>query len=496
MKPRLMHADRDFDAAAELPANAEELLQDLELGTLLEAMAAGDAFIGSVCETTLLTSLTSVGAIEYRQRAVHDALREPDLVRQLYAIVADAVESGRKVDTGWLRDTPERILHRAVRQLDVLAAHLRALRQTATSRDEPFASDAFGTLTDTLAAQLDDSYLTELGQRLDELRLRNGLTMSAELGRGLRGVHYVLRRGRERHWYDRLRGTALPVCRFAIPDRDESGFRALSELRDRGTTLAADVLGQSAQHVMRFFSQLQTELAFYVGCINLHDRLAAAGAPACVPTLRRDAVTLEARELYDPCLLLRLGRRVTGNDVDAASKQLLVITGANEGGKSTFLRSVGVAQLMAQCGMFVAARAFRADIRDATFTHFKRAEDAEMRHGKLDEELARMETIVAAIPPQGLLLCNESFASTNEREGSEIARQVTSALIDAGVKVVLVTHLYLLAHRIEAEHGDGTLFLRAERRDDGQRTYRLVAAPPLPTSYGADLYQRVFGDAS
>jgi MutS domain V len=76
-----------------------------------------------------------------------------------------------------------------------------------------------------------------------------------------------------------------------------------------------------------------------------------------------------------------------------------MITGANQGGKSTFLRSVGVAQLMMQCGMFVAAESLRASVVDGVFTHFKREEDATMERGKLDEELSRMSDIVDAITP-------------------------------------------------------------------------------------------------
>ena len=110
-------------------------------------------------------------------------------------------------------------------------------------------------------------------------------------------------------------------------------------------------------------------------------------------------------------------------------KPLVVITGANRGGKSTFLRSVGLAHLMMQCGMFVPAEAFRANVCSGIFTHFKREEDATMQSGKLDEELSRMSTIVDAIVPGSIVLLNESFASTNEREGSEIATQIVRALL-------------------------------------------------------------------
>jgi hypothetical protein len=60
------------------------------------------------------------------------------------------------------------------------------------------------------------------------------------------------------------------------------------------------------------------------------------------------------------------------------------------------------------------------------------------------------------------------------------------------VKVLFVTHLYELAHGFYEEGADKALFLRAERLQDGRRTFRLVEAEPLPTSFGADVFERVF----
>lgn len=110
-----------------------------------------------------------------------------------------------------------------------------------------------------------------------------------------------------------------------------------------------------------------------------------------------------------------------------------------------------------------------------------------------------MSDIARVIAHHSLLLCNESFASTNEREGSEIARQVIRALTDSGVHVVFVTHLFDLAQSFahaDAQRLTTTLFLRAERQPDGRRTYRIVRGDPLPTSHGEDTYQRVFGGPS
>jgi DNA mismatch repair ATPase MutS len=185
--------------------------------------------------------------------------------------------------------------------------------------------------------------------------------------------------------------------------------------------------------------------------------------------------------------------KVVGNDVDADGKDLVVITGANQGGKTTFLRSVGVAQLMMQCGMFVPAESFSASICNGLFTHFKREEDRTMTSGKFDEELGRMSDMVDKLAPRAMMLFNESFAATNEREGSEIARQITCALMEMRVKIFYVTHLYELANGFYEGEMVNVMFLRAERKPDGERTFKLIDGRPLQTSYGRDVYEQVFG---
>jgi DNA mismatch repair ATPase MutS len=115
-----------------------------------------------------------------------------------------------------------------------------------------------------------------------------------------------------------------------------------------------------------------------------------------------------------------------------------------------------------------------------------------MESGKFDEELSRMSQIVDHIGSHSMILFNESFAATNEREGSEIARQIVSALLETGVRVCYVTHMYELAYGFYAKNRGNALFLRAGRQADGARTFKLIEGEPLPTSFGEDLYNRIF----
>ena len=496
MKVLLMHRDQDFDLQAQLPTGEADLCQDLELDTLFEAMSRGDRFIAGVAKAALLRSLTDPADIRFRQQVVADTLSQPAILRQLYGLGIEAIQGERRFWRPWTQ-SPQSILSCSLQVLEFFVTKLRELRLLADEHKAEFASDGFRRFFEMSQAELDDAYFERVEEHLERLRLKQGTLMSARLGRGNKGIDYVLRLPRERGWFERLTSWDRSRYSFQIPERDQAGARAYSELEDRAINDVANALAQSADHIKGFFTQLVTELAFYVGCLNLHEQLDEKGEPTCTPDpAAPGTMRLSARDLYDVSLALKLESRVVVNDLNADGKSLVMITGANQGGKSTFLRSVGQAQLMTQSGMFVPASAFVADLRDCVLTHHKREEDPSMESGKLDDELVRMSAIADALTPGGLLLFNESFASTNEREGSEIALQVIRALDETGVKTVYVTHLYELAHRLHASERDEFLFLRAQRREDGERTYKLFEGAPLPTSYGKDTYRRAFGTAA
>ncbi|MGH2447852.1 MAG: MutS-related protein [Chloroflexota bacterium] len=492
MKAFLMYPDRDFDVEKSLPPNEAELRQDLELDTLCNAMGGDDRFLIDTVTPAILSSLTDVETIAYRQEVLRDCLEQPGLIREIYQIAVEAMEGEKKVFRGFFRDSPDTILRRALQVLELFLDLLKRLRKLSDEHGVKFHSEGFSRLFAMLSGELDDEYLDTVETRLKELQFNNGVLIGAELGAGLKGKNFVLHHRPQQSWKERLTLGGRHSYSFQIADRDDNGFKALSELADQGLNLVANALAQSTDHILSFFTLLRTELAFYVGCLNLNDRLVAKGEPTCFPTaLPLGSLALSASGLYDICLALNIRERVVGNGLNADDKRLVMITGANQGGKTTFLRALGLAQLMMQCGMFVPAQSFRANVCAGVFTHFKREEDATMKSGKLDEELSRMNAIASHVAPNSILLCNESFASTNEREGSEIAREIVRALLEAGIKVIFVTHMFDLAHGFNNTTG-ASLFLRADREADGRRTFKLAEGEPRATSHGEDVYRSVF----
>jgi hypothetical protein len=498
MKVFLMHRDMDFEAGAPLPSNESALVQDLELDIILQAMARGDRFLYDLAKKALLLSLSEVEAVRFRQCVLQDCFTNDAAIRALYSIAVEAIESRQR---NWfsfsVRSSPGSILYSAVQMIEMYVPLLERLRKMADESSGRFQSEGFVRFFLMLEKELDEEYFGTIHAHLKYLAFSDGVLISARLGRGEESFGHVLRKPKDfgGNWLHKIFRPKAPTYSFSIHPRDESGGRALGELRDRGVNFAANSLARSADHIESFFKLLRTELAFYVGCANLHEDLVRLGEPTCFPAPNPPgALRNEFTGLYNVCLSLHTGMKSVGNGVQASGKNPVIITGVNEGGKSTLLRSVGVAQLMMQCGMFVPAESFRADIATGIFTHYRRKEDRSMTSGKFDEELVRMDAIADHLAPHSLILFNESFSATNEREGAEIAGQITKALIEHGVRVLFVTHLYSFAVSFTGSSGYNPLFLRAERQPDGVRTFRIVEGLPSDRSHGEDLYRKVFGD--
>ncbi len=488
MKAHLMFRDKDFDLKTKPFFGKNTLIADLELNRILSTMAQKDEIIGKSCSTALFCPLKSREEIRYRQENLRDALKNPDIIRRLYELTIET-EKKRRSSWNWLSlySYLSSNFSSAIVLLKLYTEMLMHLRLTADRNLSNFQSEGFRNLFTMFQRELDDEYFAEIHDLLEELKNPDTVLISATFGSYLQGIHYVLRRktqkGFRRKW--------LFTPSFTIPPRDDSGAEDLCKRRDRAINEATNALAQAAEHLEAFFDLLRGELAFYVGCLNLSDRLQALGMPVCLPNLRPSEESDRSwRSLYDVSLLLTKQSSVIGNDLFASNKGLYIITGANQGGKSTFLRSVGQAQLMAQCGMFVGAESLSAPIRQGVFSHFKKEEDTTMKSGKLDEELARMGELTNYLENGSLMLFNESFASTNEREGSEICRQITKALVESGVEVFSVTHLYTYATAFLQDKA--TQYLRAQRLESGERTFKVLPGEPLQTAFGEDLYRKIF----
>jgi hypothetical protein len=488
-----MSPDTDFDPNREPPPYAEDLTQDLQLAPLLDAMAAGDTFIREMCEAALLAGCTDTEEIAHRHAVLADCDRHREVIVELYQLATAILEDRRRIHRTSLYFGAESRLHMSINVLAACLPALTRLRDLSDSEAPSFASEAFGRFFDTVRHDLDYPYLATVEQELGQLRLTRGMLLNAALGEGNTGVDFVLRTPDEtkRTFFHRV-PLVRPTRSFVIPDRDEASFNALRALRDDALDDASAAAGESVSHVIDFFTVLRRELAFYLGCLNLADALRALGHQVCVPTLGpSDSTRHVGQAVYDASLALDNRTTAVPSDLDNTDAPVVLITGANRGGKSTFLRAVGIAALLARCGCYASASGYEVPLYREVITHFRREEDVELASGKFDEELTRMAIVADQLRSGSLLLSNESFSSTNEREGSQIAEEVLRGLADAGVQIVMVTHMFELAELMRTG-ATATRFLRAERREGGERSFRILPGAPSETSYAMDLYRRMF----
>ncbi len=496
MKPLLMFKDHDFDIQAAPPLNSEFLIQDLELNVLFNAMSTGDPFLLNTAKHTLLSCFeNSIETIRYRQDILRDALANPTVIRELYQTTVESEDRKKRLWSSIFNNSPGSILNTAVDKLSMFVTLLRELKIVEELHRHKFQSEGMTRFFNMVRSELDHNYLNGIETHLKRLKFYKGMHISAAPGKGNEGGSYMLRKPFRKKKYDlkRIIFREDEAYSFSIPPRDESGFRALTSIKDAALNETANALAVSADHIDSFFKNLRIELSFYICSLNLAEHLSGLNCSFTFPSphLSEEKI-FSFKSLYDISLSLTMKRSVTGNDMTGDSRNPVIITGANQGGKSTFLRSIGIAQLMMQCGMFVPADAYNAGLCNALFTHFRREEDPAMKSGRLDEELLRMDEIILNIKKDSMILFNESFSSTNEREGSEIARQITRALAEKNIRVFFVTHLYDFACSIRQSGLSGTLFLRAEREEDGRRSYRIIEGEPLPTAFGEDLYREIF----
>jgi hypothetical protein len=213
MKAFLMYRDRDFDQQQKLPSNEQALTQDLELNTLLNAMALGDEFLFEVAKKAVLSGLSDLDTIIYRQNILKDCLKNSSIVRDIYDLAVEAIERKRKSYFVFFSRSPDGILYGSIHVLWIFVEMLKELRNVADEHADKFKSEGFTAFFAMLKKELSDEYLISVQNHLRVLRFRDGVLISAELGKGNEGTNYILRKPHDekRSWMKRIFSTKPAV---------------------------------------------------------------------------------------------------------------------------------------------------------------------------------------------------------------------------------------------------------------------------------------------
>lgn len=255
----------------------------------------------------------------------------------------------------------------------------------------------------------------------------------------------------------------LPRRRFFAPRTQEAAPRKVTvdpafpalrqQLIGQGLTESALVLERICAALFAEFCPLTRELGFYAAGVRFAAFFAERGLPTVLPTLSSDG-SLIGRGLYDPYLAATLpGSAIVPNDITMpADTPGLLVTGANNSGKTVFLRSVGSAVLLGLCGFPICAEdAAIPPLRTVTgvFAAAEKAESVGSEAGRFEEEVRLLGAAVDRAAPGELILLNEPFQTTAYTEGAEGLAAILHYLEARGTRWVLVTHLDALPPLVE-----------------------------------------------
>ncbi len=492
MKAFLLYKDKDFNWDEKEDVHQKTLIQDMQLEVIFNKMAAGNKDIYDVVKKVMLKPLFDKEEIVYRQKIFKDCIRNrwifEEIEKMRKSLEEKQKESGR---AGLLWDHPESKVSIGIEVLTTYMDELKMLQKIANTKAGSFKSYGFSALFERIRAELDDKFFKDVKVQLEKCQFRDGIEIGMNVAEGLKSSEHKLVepepvvKGFMKRLFSKDKGITF---KLDSPDDKDS----ITELREKGLNSIGNTLMQAADHIRNFFIMFERELNYYLGCLNLCEYLQGLGMNLVYPNIVENEVGIvDYSELCDTALAVQKQSIVTGNDGNLYNKKAVIISGANQGGKTTFLRSIGQAIIFTQCGMFVTASAFTTGLYNGIYTHFRKEEDTSMKSGKLDEELMRIDKIIRVVKPGCLIMFNESFASTNEREGTDIGLQILKALEDRGIRIFLVTHFYELAESFRKQD-PYAMFLRAERRDDGVRTFKILEGYASKTGFGMDLYEQIF----
>ncbi len=391
-------------------AYRHEVLRDLERP---EVRSAIDAFA---------TAMRSVRA----RIAQADKLRQP--FQQASWRLDATIEYANATET----------LTAALGQAPIASAGLRSLREYLTGYLESAAYRSFAVTNRTLATELDRVHygVFVLKSRVTVQPFQDEADYSAEVAAT----------------FERFQQTTAADHRVARRDPYPEVNHVEEQILLRVAPLFPQVFARltefERQHrefldatVVRFDREVQ----FYLGYLDAIAPLRKAGLEFCYPEVVEDSKEETATATFDLALARQLhrgGAAIVPNDFALhGAERILVVSGPNQGGKTTFARTFGQLHLLAALGLLVPGRDVRLALVDRVLAHFEREEHMEDLRGKLLDELVRVREIFERLTARTVVVFNESFSTTTVEDAEFLGSRVLEELVRRDVLAVYVTFL-------------------------------------------------------
>lgn len=243
-------------------------------------------------------------------------------------------------------------------------------------------------------------------------------------------------------------------------------------------------------HTLAVFDR---EVQFYLAYLELTEPLRAAGLPMCTPTVLFGDGDVLVEEAFDLALAVQFverGELVVCNDVAlSGAERILVVTGPNQGGKTTFARMVGQLPYLAGLGLDVPGTTAKVPLVDRVVTQFERGENMDDLSGKLSDDLRLIHGALEEVTERSVVVVNEIFTSTTLDDARFLGREILERLSARGCLAVYVTFVDELASLGPAVV---SMVSTVDPQDVSRRTFKVVRRPADGLAY-ADVLAAKYG---
>lgn len=474
-----------------------EIFRDLNLDQIVDAVTAGrDEYD---LKPFFYTPLASVAAINYRCEVLRD-LEDQALAGYVSSFASRMREMRHSLalrdklyyerqKQRWFLDAVERYcsavdsLRASLIKADIRSEGLRRFRDWIGCYGE---SDTFTGLrvetSELLAALRDITYSLHIrGRRVTVSKYGS----ESDYGADVLNTFAKFSQGATKEYqFDRRLDAEMNHVEAAILD-------LVATLYPEAFSSLETFCSRHASYLDGTIARFDREVQFYLACLDHVRRFQKTGLPFCHATVSNLSKEVRARNVFDLALaatLLNSRSPIVTNDFYLKDpERIFIVTGPNQGGKTTFGRTFGQLHYLASLGCPVPGSEAQLSLCDRIFTHFERAESVRTLKGRLEDELLRIKHILDCATPNSILILNESFLSTTVNDAVFLSKLVLQKIVDLDLLCVSITFLDELA-----SFGPTTVSIvsNVDPKDPTSRTFKLVRKPADGLAYAIAIAQK------